>query len=143
MRHNAEAVGMRPGRALGLRGRVLGWYVVLLAIALALASALIFEAATLYQEDAAEEKLREEVFDFEAALAARPAGQSLQEAVRAYLRHWPTEDREALVVRVAGEPARAAGPVGPEPDIVQGFGRLSDRRFLSLDTRAGEARVLA
>jgi two-component system OmpR family sensor kinase len=135
---------LRPlTRALGLRGRVLGWYVLLLAVALALASVLTFEAATLYQEDAAEEKLREEVFDFEAAIAARTPGQSIDEAVRAYLVHWPPEDQEALVVRLAGRRAEAAGPVGAEAGIVDVLRRASGRRYFSLDTRAGEARVFA
>jgi two-component system, OmpR family, sensor kinase len=139
------AVVARPPlrRALGLRGRVLGWYVLLLAVALAIASLLIFEAATLYQQDAAEEKLREEVFDFEAAIAGRAPGQSVDEAVSAYLVHWPPDDREALVVRLAGRRAEAAGPVGTEPRIVEALTRTSDRRYLSLETRAGDARVFA
>jgi two-component system, OmpR family, sensor kinase len=137
----AAVSGMSP-RALGLRGRVLGWYVLLLAIALATASVLTFQAATLYQEDVAEEKLREEVFDFEAAIAARPRSQSVNEAVRAYLAHWPPEDREALVVRLAGRGPEAAGPVGAESGIVEALTRASERRYLSVETRAGDARVV-
>jgi two-component system, OmpR family, sensor kinase len=121
---------------------VLGWYVLLLAVALGISSVLLFQAATIYQEDVAEEELREEVFDFQAALAARPAGQSLQEAVRLYLVHWPPEDREALVVRLAGGRLDSAGPVGPEPEIL-GKLRATGREYSSLETRAGDARVLA
>jgi two-component system OmpR family sensor kinase len=131
------------GKSLGLRGRVLAWYVLLLAIALAIAAVLTFEAATLYQDDAAEEKLREEVFDFEAAIAARPPSQSIEEAVRAYLVHWPPEDQEALVVRLDGRSAEAAGPVRAEAGIVETLTRASSRRYDSLETRAGDARVLA
>jgi two-component system, OmpR family, sensor kinase len=139
------AAGSTPHlrKALGLRGRVLGWYVLLLAVALAIASVLSFEAATLYQEDAADEKLREEVFDFQAAIDARAPGQSINEAVQAYLVHWPPEDREALVVRLAGMHAQGAGPVGPEPGIVDALTRVSDRHYVSLETRSGDARVLA
>jgi two-component system, OmpR family, sensor kinase len=129
--------------SLGLRGRVLGWYVLLLAIALGISSLLLFKAATIYQEDAAEQKLREEVFDFEAALAARHPAQSVQEAAHAHLAHWPREDREALIVRLAGAPPEAAGPVGPEPAIVRALEQASERRFVSLETSAGDARVLA
>jgi two-component system, OmpR family, sensor kinase len=129
--------------SFGLRGRVLGWYVLLLATALGISSILLFKAATIYQDEAAEQKLREEVFDFEAAMRARPAGLPVHEAVRAHLRHWPREDREALVVRLAGMPPQAAGPVGPEPDIVQTLRQASDRRFFSLETNAGDARILA
>ena len=135
--------GLRGGRALGLRGRVLGSYVLLLAVALAITSFLIFEAATLYQRDAAHEKLREEVFDFEAALSGRAPAYSISEAVRAYLVHWPAEDREALVVRLAGDTPIAAGPVRAEPGLVEALGRTTRRQYLSLDTRAGAARVLA
>src|SRR5687768_9171197 len=102
-----SVAGLPLKKTLGLRGRVLGWYVLLLAVALAIASVLVFEAATLYQQDAAEEKLREEVFDFEAAIAARAPGQSVEEAVRAHLVHWPTDDREALVVQLDGRAAHA------------------------------------
>jgi two-component system OmpR family sensor kinase len=130
-------------KALGLRGRVLGWYVLLLAVALAIASVLSFQAATLYQEDAADEKLREEVFDFRAAIDARAPGQSINQAVQAHLVHWPPEDQEALVVRLEGMHAQGAGPVGPESAIVDAFTGISGRRYLSLETRAGEARVLA
>jgi two-component system, OmpR family, sensor kinase len=133
----------RVRKALGLRGRVLGWYVLLLTVALAIASVLIFEAATLYQKNAAEQKLREEVFDFEAAIAARAPRQSVEEAVTAYLVHWPPEDQEALVVRLAGTPAHAAGPVGAEPGIIAALTRTSRRHYLSLETRAGDARVFA
>jgi two-component system OmpR family sensor kinase len=136
------AVSGMSTRVLGLRGRVLGWYVLLLAIALATASVLTFEAATLYQEDVAEEKLREEVFDFEAAIAARTPAQSTSEAVQTYLAHWPPEDREALVVRLAGRRPEAAGPVGAESGIVEALTRASERRYLSLETRAGDARVV-
>jgi two-component system OmpR family sensor kinase len=139
----AAVQGMPLRRALGLRGRVLAWYVLLLAVALGIASVLTFEAATLYQEDAAEEKLREEVFDFQAAIAARPPGRSIDEAVGDHLAHWPPEDQEALVVRLAGRPAEAAGPVGAEPGIVEALTRTSRRRYVSLETGAGDARVLA
>jgi two-component system, OmpR family, sensor kinase len=128
--------------SLGLRGRVLAWYMLLLAVALAISSILLFRAATIYQEDVAAEKLREEVFDFEAALAARPAEQSLQEAVHSVLAHWPPEDREALVVRLAGRPPESAGPVGPEPEILARLG-ATRREYSSLPTSAGDARVLA
>lgn len=141
MRGIAAREGVLP-KALGLRGRVLGWYVLLLAVALGIASVLIFEAATLYQEDTATEKLREEVFDFEAAVRARPRGESVDEAVQAYLRYWPPQDREALVVRLTGRSARAAGPVGTEPNLVEALTGASRRRFLSLETSAGDARVL-
>jgi two-component system OmpR family sensor kinase len=134
---------VRRMTSFGLRGRVLGWYVLLLAIALGISSILLFKAATIYQEDAAEQKLREEVFDFEAALAARPAGQPVHEAVGAHLAHWPQEDREALVVRLARRPPQAAGPVAAEPRIVQALEAARNRRFVSLETRAGDARVLA
>jgi two-component system, OmpR family, sensor kinase len=133
---------MRRRTSLGLRGRVLGWYVLLLALALAISSILLFKAATIYQEDAAEQKLREEVYDFEAVLAGRGAGEAVHEAVRAHLDHWPPEDREALVVRLAGVRPDAAGPVDPEPDIVRALGQASERRFLSIETNAGDARVL-
>jgi two-component system, OmpR family, sensor kinase len=128
--------------SLGLRGRVLGWYVLLLALALGISSILLFKAATIYQEDAAEQKLREEVYDFEAVLTGRAAGQTVHEAVRAHLDHWPREDREALVVRLAGVRPDAAGPVEPEPDIVRALGQASEQRFLSIETSAGKARVL-
>jgi two-component system OmpR family sensor kinase len=128
--------------SFGLRGRVLAWYVLLLAIALGISSLLLFEAATLYQEDVAEEKLREEVFDFEAALAARPAVVSVRDAAHAHVSHWPSEDREAIVVRFAGTRPLAAGPVGAEPAIMRALDDASSRRFLSLETRAGDARVL-
>jgi signal transduction histidine kinase len=121
---------------------VLGWYVLLLAVALAITSFLIFQVATLYQEDAAEEKLREEVFDFEAALSARAEGRTIEEAVRAYLVHWPPEDQEALVVRLAGGTPAAAGPVSAEPALVVALERTTGRHYLSLETRAGVARVL-
>jgi two-component system, OmpR family, sensor kinase len=121
---------------------VLGWYVLLLAVALGISSILLFKAATIYQEDAAEQKLREEVYDFEAALTGRAAGETVHEAVRAHLEHWPEEDHEALVVRLAGKRSQAAGPVEPEPGIVRALGQASDRRFLSLETSAGDARVL-
>jgi two-component system, OmpR family, sensor kinase len=128
--------------SLGLRGRVLGWYVLLLAVALGISSILLFKAATIYQEDAAEQKLREEVYDFQAALTGRAAGVTVHEAVRAHLDHWPQEDREALVVRLPGVRPKAAGPVDPEPDIVRALGQASEGRFLSLETKAGDARVL-
>ena len=138
----AEGRNVRRMRSFGLRGRVLAWYVLLLALALAISSILLFKAATIYQEDAAEQKLREEVYDFEAALMGRAAGETVQEAVRAHLGHWPGEDREALVVRLTGLRPDAAGPVGPEPGIVRALEQASERRFLSLETRAGDARVL-
>jgi two-component system, OmpR family, sensor kinase len=138
----AEEQNVRRTTSLGLRGRVLAWYVLLLAIALAISSILLFKAATIYQEDVAEQKLREEVFDFEAALAGRAPGEAVHKAVRAHLDHWPGEDREALVVRLTGLRPKAAGPVGPEPGIVRALEQGSNGRFLSLETRAGDARVL-
>ena len=121
---------------------MLGWYVLLLAVALGISSILLFKAAAIYQEDAAEQKLREEVYDFQAALTGRAAGETVHEAVRAHLDYWPQEDREALVVRLAGVRPQAAGPVDPEPDIVRALGQASDGRFRSLETNAGDARVL-
>jgi two-component system OmpR family sensor kinase len=121
---------------------VLGWYVLLLALALGISSILLFKAATIYQEDAAEQKLREEVYDFQAALTGRAAGETVHETVRAHLEYWPQEDREALVVRLAGVGPQAAGPVKAEPDIVRALEQPSDGRFLSVETNAGDARVL-
>ena len=141
MRGIAALRGVLP-KAVGLRGRVLGWYVLLLAVALGISSLLIFEAATLYQEDTATEKLREEAFDFEAAIGARTPSESVAEAVGAYLSYWPPQDREALVVKLNGRRPRAAGPVGTEPEVVETFTGVSSRRYLSLETNAGDARVL-
>jgi len=124
-----------------LRSRVLGWYALLLALALALVSLLLFQAASLYQQRLTEQKLREEIFDFEAALDSRPAGQSVREAVHLFLAHWPAEDEEALAVVLAGAAPAAAGPVGLEPDVrrLLAAGEPSSRM---IGTETGEARVL-
>jgi two-component system, OmpR family, sensor kinase len=134
---------VRGVRSLGLRGRVLGWYVLLLAVALGVSSLLLFEAEIVHQREVAEEKLREEVFDFEAALAARPSGQSLRAAVRSYLAHWPPEDREGLVVQLAAGPPPAAGAVAPEPVVLKQLDRISGHEYSSIETGVGDARVLA
>lgn len=142
MATESAALGRRLSRpALGLRGRVLGWYALLLTLALLVTSFLTFTSGAIALREQAEEELREEVFDFAAYLEARPAGQTLQQAAYAYLQSWPAEDREAVLIDFAGERPRSAGPVGLEPALLDGL-RGPSPRLATLETSAGEARVL-
>jgi signal transduction histidine kinase len=125
----------------GLRTKISSWNALILALALTLASAVIFEAFKVYQHRETEQELIEEIVDFRSYLAARPAGQTPQAATYAYLANWPSEDREALVVRFRGEAPRAGGQIGIEDAVVQALARPGPR-FDTVITSKGEAQVL-
>lgn len=130
--------------ALGLRPRVLGWYALLLGLALALTSVVTFQQADQAQRQSVDDELREEIVDFEAAIAAgRADGLRPREAIDSYLDTWPVADRDTLVVRVGRSPARAEGPLGADPGLVSTVDATQRPTLSSVSTEEGEARVLA
>ena len=134
----------RRAAGFGLRPRVLGWYALLLGLALALTSIVTFQQADQAQRQYVDDELREEIVDFEAAIAAgRADGLRPREAIDSYLDTWPVADRDTLVVRVGSSPARAEGPLGADPALVAAVDAAQGASLSSLDTEQGEARVLA
>ena len=133
--------GQRP--LLGLRPRVLGWYALLLTLALALTSLVTFQQADQAQRQAADDELQEEVRDFEAGVnAGRSDGLTPREAVESYIESWPSADRDTIVVRIADDMPLAAGPIGPDPLLVQAASDVSGPRLVSVTTAEGDARAL-
>ncbi|HSJ73697.1 MAG TPA: HAMP domain-containing sensor histidine kinase [Miltoncostaeaceae bacterium] len=138
-----EQAADRPGLVLGLRPRVLGWYALLLTLALALTSIVTFQQAEQAQRQAVEDELQEEVRDFAAGVeAGRADGLTPREAVESYIDAWPSADRDTLVVRIGADPPLAAGPIGADPALVEAVSGVESPRLLSADTAEGEARAL-
>lgn len=134
----------RRAAGFGLRPRVLGWYALLLGLALALTSIVTFQQADQAQRQYVDDELREEIVNFEAAIAAgRADGLRPREAIDSYLDTWPVADRDTLVVRVGSSPVRAEGPLGADPALVAAVDAAQGASLSSLDTEQGEARVLA
>jgi two-component system, OmpR family, sensor kinase len=133
----------RERRVLGLRGRVLGAYAILLGLALALTSIVTFQQADQAQQRAVDDELLEEVVDFQAAIqAGRNDGLRPRQAVASYLDAWPEADRDTVVVRIGGDPPRAEGPLGLDPALVEVVRDVSGPGIDSVGTEAGQARVL-
>lgn len=128
---------------LGLRPRVLGWYVLLVGLALVFTSLITFGQATRAQERAADEELREEVRDFEAGLiAGTNDGLTLREAVDSYVQTWPEADRDSIAVAVGRDVIRGGGTLGDDPALAELARAAVTPQLVPVRTRAGEVRAL-
>jgi hypothetical protein len=104
----------RRGPLLGLRPRVLGWYLLLVGLALLLTSVVTFRQADRAQREAVDVELEEEVRDFAAGIqAGRNDGLTPREAIDSYTDAWPRLDRDSLVVVVGSDAPRAPSPTTP------------------------------
>lgn len=133
----------RPRVVLGMRPRLLGWYALLLTLALALTSIVTFQQAEQAQRQAVDDELQEEVRDFAAGVeAGRTDGLRPREAVQSYIDSWPSADRDTIVVRIGDDPPAAAGPIGADPSLVDALADVDSPRLVSLTTVEGDARAL-
>ncbi|MGD9695874.1 MAG: ATP-binding protein [Thermoleophilia bacterium] len=140
-----ERVASRPPPRrplLGLRGRVLGWYALLVGLALLLTSLVTFQQSAQSQRRVVDDELQEEVRDFQAGiLAGTNDGLTPREAIESYLEAWQT-DRDSLVVAFRDDEVRSAGPIGVDPAVVPAVEEVAEPRLESVDTHLGEARLL-
>ena len=138
-----ERPPVAPRAVFGMRPRVLGWYALLLSLALALTSLVTFQQADQAQREAVDDELQEEVRDFAAGVeAARRDGLSPREAVDSYLESWPSADRDTIAVTIRSDRPQAAGPIGLDPTLVAAISGADRSRLLSLSTSEGNARAL-
>ncbi len=128
---------------IGLRGRVLGAYALLLGLALALTSIVTFQQADQAQQRAVDDELSEEVRDFQAAIrAGRNDGLTPRDAIASYLDAWPTADQDTLVVRIGGTEPRSEGPLADDPTLPALLDGVTGPGISGARTGAGDARVL-
>ncbi len=129
---------------LGLRPRVLGWYALLVGLALVVTSLITFEQANRAQTRVADEELREEVRDFEAGLlSGTNDGLTVRESIESYLETWPAGDRDSIVVAFGADDVRSAGGLAADPALAEMARAVEVPRLVSVDTDAGAARALA
>ena len=134
----------RRSPLLGLRPRVLGWYALLVGLALVVTSLVTFEQANRAQERASDDELREEVRDFEAGVTAgRIDGLTLREAIDSYIETWPASDRDSIVVAVGDDRVRAAGSVAGDLALAELARAVETPSLTAIDIAAGEVRALA
>lgn len=133
----------RRGPLLGLRPRVLGWYLLLVGLALLLTSVVTFRQADRAQREAVDVELEEEVRDFAAGIqAGRNDGLTPREAIDSYTDAWPPLDRDSLVVVVGSDAPRAAGPLADDPDLQALLTDVDAPELRSLEIDGQQVRVL-
>lgn len=154
------ALGMRPDpspgwwrRLGGVRLRILGWYVVLLA--LSIAGILLLERNILLDrlEDEVESQLLQERAEVENLAGGndpetgQPFGTNVAAVFDTFLRRNVPGESEAFLTLVDGQPhlatAGAPFPLDRDAAVVERWGRLTRTEHGQLETPAGPARYLA
>lgn len=144
----------RPRRRIfgSTRGRILGWYIVLLAVAL-VAGLLLQRSILLAQlDDEVDSQLIQEVEELEQLAAGRdpntgePFGRDVAAIFSTFLsRNVPVEG-EAMFTIVGGQPfASTLAPVQllDEPDVFAAWAATTTPTRGELETSAGEVRYIA
>lgn len=133
----------RRGPLLGLRPRVLGWYLLLIGLALLLTSVVTFRQADRAQREAVDVELEEEVRDFAAGIqAGRNDGLTPRQAIDSYTEAWPALDRDSLIVRVGADAPRAAGPLADDPNLRALLAGVDSPQLRSLEIDGNQVRAL-
>jgi signal transduction histidine kinase len=148
----AETAGRRPRSAPSARVRILGWYVVLLG--LAMIGALVVQSALLRSQldDEVDRSLTQEVDELRQLAVGRdpetgqPFGDDAASIFDTFLRRNIPHQGEAIFTLVDGEPYHSS--VTPlqlleDPDLVATWAGLTDSAGDEIETTAGPVRWLA